>query len=352
MVLKRLINQENTYIIYNNKFINKVRTNEFKLITVYRNRRRSKDMITGLLAMAGIGYYLFAYKGVEKVQLDMVGQSAFWPSHKFQKMVEKVINDNPRYSLPNDIENIGDAYLYTKRYPNNDLPDLNKRLALFNEFDYEIASLRRRGLVESTESRYIDKFDKSLQISTVRSMKVNDVIRLYQRQMRFLSMFTDGNNSFQILRDILSKASVYSRPDKNDFRNPADYAGSFPSFLHDYYFHKYIPSENEWKLYLMQQRMAINEIENDVFLFLNPVKLREAVNFDGEVTITAFSTTGLEIFANLLQPSRTISPYIDKFEEAFEKKIWEGYFPYTWALVNENDAKIRIKSWENRENQE
>lgn len=85
-------------------------------------------MITGLLAMAGIGYYLFAYKGVEKIQLDMVGQSAFWPSRKFQRMVEKVINDNPRYSLPNEIENIGDAYLYTKRYPNNNLPDLKKTI--------------------------------------------------------------------------------------------------------------------------------------------------------------------------------------------------------------------------------
>lgn len=305
-------------------------------------------MITGLLAMAGIGYYLFAYKGVEKIQLDMVGQSAFWPSRKFQRMVEKVINDNPRYSLPNEIENIGDAYLYTKRYPNNNLPDLKKRLALFDEFDYEVASLRKRGLVESTKSRYIDKFDKSLQISTVRSMKADDVVRLYQRQMRFLSMFTDGSNSFQILRDVLSNASVYSRSDKNDFEDPKDYAGGFPSFLHDYYFHKYIPNENEWKLYLMQQRMAINEIENDVFLFLNPVKLREAVDTEGEVTITAFSTIGLEIFANLLQPSRTISPYIDKFEEAFEKKVWEGYFPYTWALVNENDAKSRIKDWKSQ----
>lgn len=66
------------------------------------------------------------------------------------------------------------------------------------------------------------------------------------------------------------------------------------------------------------------------------------------MTITAFSTIGLEIFANLLQPSRTISPYIDKFEEAFEKKVWEGYFPYTWALVNENDAKSRIKDWKSQ----
>ncbi|WP_225363272.1 hypothetical protein [Levilactobacillus brevis] len=179
-------------------------------------------------------------------------------------------------------------------------------------------------------------------------MKADDVVRLYQRQMRFLSMFTDGSNSFQILRDVLSNASVYSRPDKNDFEDPKDYAGGFPSFLHDYYFHKYIPTENEWKLYLMQQRMAINEIENDVFLFLNPVKLREAVDTEGEVTITAFSTIGLEIFANLLQPSRTISPYIDKFEEAFEKKVWEGYFPYTWVLVNENDAKSRIKDWKSQ----
>ncbi|MFD1126056.1 hypothetical protein ACFQ22_11905 [Lentilactobacillus raoultii] len=305
-------------------------------------------MITGLLAMVGIGYYLFAYKGVEKVQPDMVGQSNFWPSRKFQKMVEKVINDNPGYSLPSEIENIGDAYLYTRRYPNNDLPDLEDRLALFDEFEDEVASLRKRGLVEFTKSRYIDKFDKSLQISTVRSMKINDVVRLYQRQVRFLSMFMDGSNSFQILRDVLSSASVYSRPDKDNFKDPKDYAGSFPSFLHDFYFHKYIPSETEWKLYLMQQRMAINEIENDVFLFLNPVKLQQAIDTDGEVTITAFSTVGLELLANLLQPSRTVSPYIDKFEEAFEKKIWKNYFPYTWALVNESDAKVQIKNWKNR----
>lgn len=213
------------------------------------------------------------------------------------------------------------------------LPSSRDRKRCFADFKNNVELIRDKKIEIDTNVRFIDKVDLSLDISTIRSVTPEEAVDIYKRQMRFISMYSKAANPFQTLRDLFSKASVFNRPTNYGYPMPEDFAGSFVNFLLDYYFDQYVSTESDWNIYVMQQRMALNEIESDVFTLLNGEELSRAIDENGEIQITIFSTTGMEIIADLLRPVRVTTPQVEHLQAAFTNNIWREYFPYTWALV-------------------
>ncbi|GHP13938.1 hypothetical protein YK48G_13630 [Lentilactobacillus fungorum] len=238
--------------------------------------------------------------------------------------------------------NIGKQFI-TWEKDNDKLPTISSRNDCFREFANNVSQLRNHGLGTDHKIRFIDKVDYSLNVSAVRSLKSQDAINLYKRQMGFISMYSNEPNPFQTIRDLFNNVSVYNRPNNYGYTPSGSFAGTYVNFLLDYYFSLYIPNETEWNIYLMQQRMALNEIEKDVFAMLNGHTMMNSIDENGELQITAFSTVGLELIADILRPVRIDSPQIESFEAAFTTEIWRSYFPYTWALVNPSEASKVMK---------
>lgn len=253
-----------------------------------------------------------------------------------RKMLEQLGIDPVTNFSPKN-QDMGNQFV-TWQKNNNSLPTLKSRKDCFAEFAKNVNRLRDRGLGTQRKIRFIDKVDYSLDVSVVRSLTPSDAVNLYKRQMGFLSMYSSAPNPFQAIRDLFSGASVYSRPENGGYTPAKDFAGTYVNFLLDYYFSMYIPNSREWDIYLMQQRMALNEIENDVFTMLNGQSVNNSLDENGEIQVTAFSTVGLELIADILRPVRIDSPQIESFEPAFTDDIWMNYFPYTWALVNPSAA--------------
>lgn len=249
-----------------------------------------------------------------------------------RKMLEQLGLD-PLDGFFSNNRHIGDEFVAWQRHQGH-LPTLASRKACFEKFAQNCLLLRAKGVVSKREIRFIDKVDYALNLFAVRSLKPQDAVHLYRRQMGFLSMYTSAPNPFQTIRDLFSQVSIYNRPVGGGYAPPQDFAGSYVNFLLDYYLARYIPNEKEWQIYLMQQRMALNEIEHDVFTMLNGQSVTAALDKNGELQVTAFSTIGLEMIANILRPVRIESPQIEAFTAAFTDEIWMTYFPYTWALVN------------------
>lgn len=249
-----------------------------------------------------------------------------------RKMLEQLGLD-PLDGFFSNNRHIGDEFVAWQRHQGN-LPTYTSRRNCFTQFAQNCMLLRAKGLVTKRKIRFIDKFDYALNLFVVRSLKPEDAVHLYKRQMSFLSMYATAPNPFQTIRDLFDQVSIYNRPIGGGYTPPKDFAGSFVNFLLDYYLSLYIPNEKEWRIYLMQQRRALNEIEHDVFTMLNGQSVSAALDNNGELQVTAFSTIGLEMIANILRPVRIESPQIETFATAFTDEIWMNYFPYTWALVN------------------
>lgn len=292
----------------------------------------------GLILAAGIGYYLFVYQGIERTgSLEQKNQTEV----RYPKSAEDAIREYRRVRLPWN-EDIGEMFVYSHRFPRNILPEIKTRKQLFKQFESEVNSLRLSGQVSNRRVRFIDKVDRSLDLTTVKSVTRNDAVEKYKRQMEYLSLFTKDPNPFPLLRDRITETSIYSRPGNESYYQAIDYAGTFPKFLQDYYFSLYLPSQNEWQLYVMKQRRALHEIEKDVFSFLGTDTTASDTQ---NVTITLFSTVGLELMADILRPNRTVTPQLERYQQAFDAGVWKEYFPYTWAMVNRKDALKELKGW-------
>lgn len=242
-------------------------------------------------------------------------------------------------------EPVGRLYVYARSYPENTLPTMASRQAMFKEFRDNVADFRSYGLLPRTPIRYIDRTDLSLNLTTVHRLLPEDAVALYQRQMRYLAMFTTEPNPFETLRRLIGTASHYSRPEGHEADVVGSYTGDFVHFLQDYYFAQYYPTLREWNLYVDQQQAGLTEIENEVFKFLNdPVPL-SLLDDEGKVIVTTFSRTGLELLANLLRPKRTLVPPLAIYEQAFTRQMWRDYFPYSWAQANRRVAMNTVRHW-------
>lgn len=287
--------------------------------------------------LASLSCCLFVYKRIEGVNVvESVNEER-------NKNAEQLRLNALTNNFSSHTDDIGTRYVNWQKNKGIEI-SLDSRSQDFRDFKKNVVLLRSDGFAKDDTTRYIDKIDYSLEISTVRSESYAEIAELYQRQMRYISMFTADPNPFQKIRDLFSDSSVFNRPENFGYLKPTDFSGSFGNFLLDYYFHMYYTNENDWKIYIMKQRMALNEIEKDVFSFLNAPERKDEVASDREVTATVFSTIGLEIIANLLRPGRAITPQVEKFESAFSQKIWKRYFPYTWAMVNSKEAAKEIQN--------
>ncbi|WP_125583254.1 hypothetical protein [Levilactobacillus cerevisiae] len=300
-------------------------------------------MYSGVLLAAGLGYYLFVYKGVDRMQQSgdakTAGSSRNYPLTKSEAMKSYMYSKLPWNS------SIGDIYVYAKSFPVNKLPDDERRQELLLEFQSNVSHLREAGRLPKDSIRYIDKVDMSLELTTVRALKPKDAVDLFSRQMRYLSMFTKQANPFGTVHKLIANASMFSRGSGPDFQPTTKFSGNFATFLQDYYFWRYYSTRNEWNIYLVQQQRKLDEVENDVFSFLNGDEGSWVTNEEGKIVTTCFSTVGLEVIANLLKIDRTIVPQLEKYEIAFTDEIWKNYFPYTWAEVNRKQAGTDLHTW-------
>lgn len=306
-------------------------------------------MYSSMLLIAGLGYYLFVYQGVEGMQQ----QSSQNDDQNLNVHYPKNHDEAVKYYMHSKFswnDSLGDTYVYTNYFPNNNLPSDKKRIDILNRFNKNVAVMRQSGKLPGDSLRYIDKVDMSLELTTVRSLRPDDALEQYQRQMRYLSMFTKQANPFETLRMLIGNASLYSRPSGDDFQPSSQYAGNFALMLQDNYFYLYYPTQNEWNIYVAQQQHRLTEVENDVFTFFDKGKVQGYEDDKGEVVVTMFSTVGLEILANLLKTDRTVIPQLEAYEKAFTSDMWKNYFPYTWAEVNYKDAKREISDWVDRLN--
>ncbi|WP_258115561.1 hypothetical protein [Levilactobacillus yiduensis] len=240
---------------------------------------------------------------------------------------------------------IGDTYVYARSFPKDELPNDHQRQKLLAKFKNNVMHLRETGQLSDDLIRYIDKVDLSLALTTVRAMTPEEAIALYRRQMRYLSMFIKQGNPFGTIENLLDTTSVFSRASGPDIQPATKFSGNYALFLQDYYFWLYYPTLNEWNIYKVQQKRKLEEVERDVFSFLNGDENGFVTNESGKIVTTCFSTVGLEIIANLLKPDRTVVPQLEPYEAAFTDDIWKNYFPYTWAEVNRHQASIDLHNW-------
>lgn len=301
-------------------------------------------MYSSVLLAAGLGYYLFVYKGVDRMQqqnsdTDAVDATKNYPLTQGEAMKSYIYSKLPWNS------SIGDIYVYAKSFPKDTLPDDRRRQKILMRFQNNIDHLREVGRLPKDTIRYIDKVDMSLELTTVRAMMPADAIDLYKRQMRYLSMFTKQANPFGAVRQLVENASVFSRASGPDFQPSTKFSGNYALFLQDYYFWLYYPTRNEWNIYLAQQLHKLDEVEDDVFSFLNGSENSWATNQEGKIVTTCFSTVGLELIANLLKTDRTVVPQLEAYELAFTDDVWKNYFPYTWAEVNRKQAGVDLHDW-------
>lgn len=301
-------------------------------------------MYSSMLLIAGLGYYLFVYQGVEGMQQQSSRENDEDETVHYPKTHDEAVKYMMYSKLPWN-QNLGGTYVYSKYFPHNSLPTDESRQKILTEFGHRVGDMRATGYFSKSPLRYIDKVDMSLELTTVRSMRPEDALEQYQRQMRYLSMFTKQANPFETLRKLIGNASMYSRPTKDDYQSGEQYSGNYALFLQDYYFHLYYPTRNEWNIYVVQQQSRLTEVEKDVFTFLDKQKVQDVLDEKGEVVVTLFSTTGLELLANLLKADRTVVPQLERYEAAFTDDMWKRYFPYTWAEVNRKEAKSELDDW-------
>lgn len=302
-------------------------------------------MYGSVLLAAGLGYYLFVYKGVDRTQQPQ--QSVHPVAHEYPTTRADALKYYLQAKLPWGTS-LGEMYVYARSFPQNELPTEESREALVKRFKQNVNRLREAGELPKTPLRYIDKVDLSLELTTVRVMYPDDVVSLYKRQMRYLAMFTRQANPFETLRQLVEKSSLYGRPSGPTVQSPERFSGTFALFLQDYYFSQYLPTRNEWHIYVAQQQRNLDEVEHDIFTFLNGGADQPVTNQAGKVVVTCFSTVGLELIANLLKPDRTIVPQLEVYERAFDDGIWQNYFPYTWAEVNRKEASVALQQWAKR----
>lgn len=300
-------------------------------------------MYSSVLLAAGLGYYLFVYKGVDRMQQQKNNDTTeSFPSYPLTQA------EAMKYYLHSKLPwgaSLGDTYVYAKAFPTNHLPDKQSRQKLLAKFKANVMRLRGTEQLPADAIRYIDKVDMSLALTTVRAMTPDDAIALYKRQMRYLSMFIKQGNPFGTIENLLDNASMFSRASGPDSQPATKFSGNYALFLQDYYFWLYYPTLNEWNIYKVQQQRKLEEVERDVFSFLNGDENGFVTNESGKIVTTCFSTVGLEIIANLLKPDRTVVPQLEAYEAAFTDDIWKNYFPYTWAEVNRRQASIDLHNW-------
>lgn len=83
---------------------------------------------------------------------------------------------------------IGDEFVAWQRHQGN-LPTYTSRRNCFTQFAQNCMLLRAKGLVTKRKIRFIDKFDYALNLFVVRSLKPEDAVHLYKRQMSFLWLY-------------------------------------------------------------------------------------------------------------------------------------------------------------------
>ncbi|AYM03981.1 hypothetical protein D8911_13735 [Levilactobacillus brevis] len=300
-------------------------------------------MYSSVLLAAGLGYYLFVYKGVDRMQQqkndDATESFPSYPLTQAEAMKCYLHSKLPWNS------SIGDTYVYARSFPKDELPNDHQRQKLLAKFKNNVMHLRETGQLSDDLIRYIDKVDLSLALTTVRAMTPEEAIALYRRQMRYLSMFIKQGNPFGTIENLLDTTSVFSRASGPDIQPATKFSGNYALFLQDYYFWLYYPTLNEWNIYKVQQKRKLEEVERDVFSFLNGDENGFVTNESGKIVTTCFLTVGLEIIANLLKPDRTVVPQLEPYEAAFTDDIWKNYFPYTWAEVNRHQASIDLHNW-------